>query len=141
MLLAAFPSSSNISSRASPRNKISAPVVSSTLSLSLSAMAIPFVLLLLAISNFAQGNVLQRRHGLKIDALNVKYATGPNITVPPVFTFSMPIDHFNASDNRTYNNRYWLNDTYYKPGGPVFFYDAGMSTEAPRCTGRLSTRG
>jgi hypothetical protein len=45
----------------------------------------------------------------------------------PVYNFSMPIDHFNSSDDRTYNNRYYVNDTYYKPGGPVFFFDYGES--------------
>ncbi|MCJ1394463.1 hypothetical protein MMC18_007341 [Xylographa bjoerkii] len=37
----------------------------------------------------------------------------------------MPIDHFNPSDTRTYGNRYWMNDTYYEKGGPVFLYDNG----------------
>ncbi|MCJ1288982.1 hypothetical protein MMC34_000513 [Xylographa carneopallida] len=37
----------------------------------------------------------------------------------------MPVDHFNPSDTRTYENRYWMNDTYYRKGGPVFFYDSG----------------
>lgn len=31
----------------------------------------------------------------------------------------MPIDHFSDSSD-TFPNRYWLNDTYYQPGGPVF---------------------
>ncbi|KAH8886259.1 hypothetical protein GQ53DRAFT_695031 [Thozetella sp. PMI_491] len=39
----------------------------------------------------------------------------------------MPVDHFNSSDIRTYNNRYFVNDTYYKEGGPVIFYDFGES--------------
>jgi len=25
----------------------------------------------------------------------------------------------------TYNNRYWVNDEFYKKGGPVFIYDVG----------------
>ncbi|KAJ9134307.1 Peptidase S28 [Pleurostoma richardsiae] len=37
----------------------------------------------------------------------------------------MPVDHFDSSDTRVYNNRYWVNDTYYKPGGPVILYDFG----------------
>jgi hypothetical protein len=45
--------------------------------------------------------------------------------VVPSYNFSMPIDHFNASDTRTFNNRFWINDTFYKPGGPVVFYDFG----------------
>jgi hypothetical protein len=32
----------------------------------------------------------------------------------------MPLDHFNASNRRTFPNRYWVNATYYEPGGPVF---------------------
>jgi hypothetical protein len=40
-------------------------------------------------------------------------------------TIQIPIDHFNAGDNRTYANRFWTNDTFYRQGGPVFFYDAG----------------
>lgn len=40
-------------------------------------------------------------------------------------TIQIPIDHYNPDDNRTYANRYWYNDTFHRPGGPVFFYDAG----------------
>lgn len=43
----------------------------------------------------------------------------------PGFNISIPVDHFNKSDTRMYNNRYWVNDTYYKPGGPVFLFDNG----------------
>ncbi|MCJ1420932.1 hypothetical protein MMC32_007292 [Xylographa parallela] len=38
---------------------------------------------------------------------------------------NIPIDHFDPSDTRTYGNRYWMNDTYYQKGGPVFLYDNG----------------
>ncbi|MCJ1401788.1 hypothetical protein MMC11_005005 [Xylographa trunciseda] len=37
----------------------------------------------------------------------------------------MPIDHFDPSNTRTYGNRYWMNDTFYQKGGPVFMYDNG----------------
>ena len=40
-------------------------------------------------------------------------------------TISLPIDHFNNTDNRTFTNRYWTNSLYYKPNGPIFFYDFG----------------
>jgi hypothetical protein len=42
----------------------------------------------------------------------------PGVAIPS--TIDMPIDHFNESDPRTYKNRYWVNATYYKEGGPVF---------------------
>jgi hypothetical protein len=32
----------------------------------------------------------------------------------------MPIDHFWNKTDETYMNRYWVNDTWYEPGGPVF---------------------
>lgn len=35
---------------------------------------------------------------------------------------SMPIDHFAYTDNRTFSMRYLINDTFFKPGGPIFFY-------------------
>jgi hypothetical protein len=37
----------------------------------------------------------------------------------------LPLDHTNSTDNRTFSNRFWVNTTFYKRGGPVFFYDAG----------------
>ena len=50
--------------------------------------------------------------------------TGPSVTLL-ARNVTLPIDHFNASDSRTYQNRYWLNDKYYQKGGPVIFYDHG----------------
>jgi hypothetical protein len=44
---------------------------------------------------------------------------------------TLPIDHFNDSDTRTFKNRYYFNDTYYQPGGSVFFYDAGEAGVSP----------
>lgn len=40
-------------------------------------------------------------------------------------TIQLPIDHYNPDDDRTYANRYWYNATFHRPGGPIFFYDAG----------------
>ncbi|KAF7507600.1 hypothetical protein GJ744_010270 [Endocarpon pusillum] len=57
--------------------------------------------------------------------LPVLYRSVENYTPPPTLTFDMPIDHFDDSDTRTYKNRYWINDTFYQEGGPVFFYDVG----------------
>ena len=32
------------------------------------------------------------------------------------------LDHFNAQDDRTWQQRYWVNDTFWNPslGGPIF---------------------
>lgn len=37
---------------------------------------------------------------------------------------TLPLDHWDA-DAGTYQNRFWASEQYYKPGGPVFIFDAG----------------
>jgi len=43
-------------------------------------------------------------------------------------TIDMPIDHFpnkalyKPRNNATFKQRYFLDDTYYKPGGPMYLY-------------------
>ena len=62
-------------------------------------------------------------HGLSHDELvRGEKAAGDGLPsgVATPSTIDMPIDHFNDSDLRTYKNRYWVNATYYKEGGPVF---------------------
>jgi len=67
-------------------------------------------------------------HGLSHDELaQAEQAAAASPVMPPEFTIDMPIDHFNQSDLRTYKNRYWVNATYYKEGGPIFLYDGGES--------------
>jgi Serine carboxypeptidase S28 len=36
----------------------------------------------------------------------------------------LPIDHTDSLLG-TYRNRYWVNDQFYQPGGPVFVHDVG----------------
>lgn len=38
---------------------------------------------------------------------------------------TQPIDHFNFSDTRTYQQLFYANDKYYKTGGPVFLVISG----------------
>ncbi|KAI5196092.1 hypothetical protein E4T38_08706 [Aureobasidium subglaciale] len=54
-----------------------------------------------------------------------------NLSDYPPLGIQIPVDHFNTSDNRTYNNRYWINDVYYKGSGPVFFFDVGEANAHP----------
>ena len=49
----------------------------------------------------------------------------------PALQIDIPIDHYNASDKRTYKNRYWTNSKYYSPGGPVFYFDSGEQNAHP----------
>ncbi|KAI0730928.1 serine carboxypeptidase S28-domain-containing protein [Earliella scabrosa] len=44
--------------------------------------------------------------------------------------FDMPLDHFGGTPG-TFKNRYWINDTYYQPGGPVFLFDSGEQDAEP----------
>ncbi|KAF8885052.1 serine carboxypeptidase S28-domain-containing protein [Gymnopilus junonius] len=43
----------------------------------------------------------------------------------------IPIDHFGHKTSATFSNRYWLNATYYKSGGPVFLFDSGEQNAEP----------
>jgi hypothetical protein len=42
----------------------------------------------------------------------------------------LPIDHHNPAIG-TFRNRYWVNDAYYVPGGPVVLYDVGEADGEP----------
>lgn len=50
----------------------------------------------------------------------------------PQYNFTQPLDHF-ADTGFTFQQRYWVDDRYYKPGGPVIVLDSGESSG----TGRL----
>lgn len=39
----------------------------------------------------------------------------------------IPIDHEDESVG-TYQNRYWVSEHYYRPGGPIFVYDVGEAS-------------
>jgi len=41
---------------------------------------------------------------------------------------TQPIDHFNTSDTRTYQQLYYSNDKFYKKGGPIFLFISGESS-------------
>lgn len=49
---------------------------------------------------------------------------------PPSW-MTIPADHFNDSDTRTFQNRYWFNATFYREGGPVFWFDSGEQNAQP----------
>jgi hypothetical protein len=56
----------------------------------------------------------------------------------PVYTLKVPVDHFHNDSmyaphsNETFNLRYWLDTTYYKPGGPVIVLAGGETSGADR---------
>ncbi|KAL5045964.1 hypothetical protein BDW71DRAFT_197970 [Aspergillus fruticulosus] len=48
----------------------------------------------------------------------------------PAEYVSLPIDHDNPAVG-TFQNRYWVNDAFYEPGGPVVLYDVGEADGEP----------
>lgn len=69
-----------------------------------------------------------RRAGLpRNGGLTRRQAPSINGRDYPASWTTLPVDHFNASDTRTFQARYWYNSTFYEPGGPVFWYDVGES--------------
>lgn len=50
----------------------------------------------------------------------------------PAQTLQVPVDHFDDASNATFPLRYWVDATYYKPGGPVFCLDGGETSGEDR---------
>lgn len=56
----------------------------------------------------------------------------------PSYNFSVPIDHFHNEtkyephSDGYYDLRYWVDDTYYKPGGPIIMIGSGELTSVLR---------
>uniref|UniRef100_A0A8R1EH01 Lysosomal Pro-X carboxypeptidase n=2 Tax=Caenorhabditis japonica TaxID=281687 RepID=A0A8R1EH01_CAEJA len=64
-----------------------------------------------------------RRHRLlrKLLQKPVNYDDAPS-NVETVWYTNMRLDHFTWGDTRTFDMRVMWNNTFYKPGGPIFFY-------------------
>uniref|UniRef100_A0A4W3KCS1 Serine protease 59, putative n=1 Tax=Callorhinchus milii TaxID=7868 RepID=A0A4W3KCS1_CALMI len=45
--------------------------------------------------------------------------------------FVQKVNHFNVADGRVWNQRFYINDTYYKPGSPVFLMIGGEGALNP----------
>ncbi|KAL3474243.1 serine carboxypeptidase S28-domain-containing protein [Aspergillus californicus] len=68
--------------------------------------------------------------GLKVDTIlqdRQDFHTIITQTEIAAETVEIPIDHDDPSVG-TYQNRYWVNDAYYTPGGPVMLFDVGEVT-------------
>ena len=53
--------------------------------------------------------------------------------------WQIPIDHWNSSVG-TYQNRYWVDDERYQPGGPIFVYDAGETDASVYVSSQLQKK-
>ena len=49
----------------------------------------------------------------------------------PQYTFTQPLDHF-SDTGHTFEQRYWVSDRHYKPGGPVIVFETGESSGTSR---------
>lgn len=61
----------------------------------------------------------------------------PETIVPEYVT--LPLDHFHSGYGPagTFNNRFWVAESGYRPGGPVFLYDVGEADAEPNALFRL----
>ncbi|KAF2737705.1 hypothetical protein EJ04DRAFT_95415 [Polyplosphaeria fusca] len=64
----------------------------------------------------------------------------PNDTIYPEYV-ELPLDNFaedgDYAEEGTFFNRYWVSQSAYKPGGPVFLYDVGEGNAQPNALFRL----
>jgi len=65
--------------------------------------------------------------------------TGPAVhnCTPATQFFEQKLDHSSPSDNRTFQQQYQINSTFFKPGGPIFFAQ-GAETATIACTEQLA---
>ncbi|KAL9058435.1 MAG: hypothetical protein Q9162_001730 [Coniocarpon cinnabarinum] len=67
------------------------------------------------------------------DHFERRQATGNTSYTP--YIFDQPIDHFPDNDrylphdNATFQQRWWFDSSYYKPGGPIFFNVGGEGSD------------
>ena len=88
-------------------------------------MLLPPIALLAVIALCLRHSLLSRST-VNLDKEQIDHLRRPSVDHHTAFyKFPMPVDHFNASVTGTYDNRYWVNETFYKPGGPVIFCDGG----------------
>ena len=70
-------------------------------------------------------------HALRSQSTSDSLAKRQGATFP-VFTFTQPLDHF-VDTGFTFEQRYWLSDRHYKPGGPVIVFEAGEGPATSAC--------
>eukprot|EP01102_Stenamoeba_stenopodia_P005419 TRINITY_DN1604_c0_g1_i1.p1 TRINITY_DN1604_c0_g1~~TRINITY_DN1604_c0_g1_i1.p1 ORF type:complete len:506 (-),score=118.22 TRINITY_DN1604_c0_g1_i1:26-1468(-) len=93
-----------------------------------SLMASLLVALALVLLCSTQGGDAFLRKTTKARAVEQLANNGYQLRTPTSWFESQRLDHFHPTDQRTWFQRYTVNDTYWLPGGPVFLFLAG---EAP----------
>ncbi|XP_037085863.1 putative serine protease K12H4.7 [Pollicipes pollicipes] len=88
--------------------------------------AVLAALVVLAVCGSCVGLRRHDVHGLLLPPPNVH-----NAPLPPDQWFTQKLDHSQPSDLRTWQQRYFTNDSFYKPGGPVFLMIGGEGKASP----------
>ncbi|KAF8959584.1 peptidase S28 [Flammula alnicola] len=72
------------------------------------------------------------RLGTRENLVSPHVADRDNLPVENLPKFiQIPIDHFTQKASARFDNRYWINATYWEPGGPVFLFDSGEQNAEP----------
>ncbi|XP_037068422.1 LOW QUALITY PROTEIN: putative serine protease K12H4.7 [Pollicipes pollicipes] len=69
--------------------------------------------------------------GLRRPPLLMPPPRATEVPLPPDQWYTQRLDHFQPTDQRTWQQRYYTNDSFYKPGGPVFLMIGGEGPASP----------
>ncbi|KAH9862748.1 hypothetical protein J1614_010841 [Plenodomus biglobosus] len=85
---------------------------------------------------------LRSKQSLSASTALVSAAAAAAEKIVPEY-ITLPLDNFHTSKGHdasyegTFNNRYWVAESGYKPGGPVFVYDVGEADAEPNALFRI----
>lgn len=113
--------------------------------LKLTAVSAALTLLLCVLPPYSHAfSLINPAQRIRLQALNITFPSPSRAVQPisfaaaaapsfPQYNFTQPLDH-TTDTGHTFAQRYWVDDTYYVPGGPVIILDSGESSG----TGRLA---
>jgi len=71
----------------------------------------------------AFSDIHARRISKRVEALRQADAAAVPPSMPPAHYHTTAVDHFDAENHATYEQRFFVNETFWtKPDGPVFLY-------------------
>ena len=74
---------------------------------------------------------VQLRHGRPRGGMLIDPVVPRGTSPPPPLWFDQALDHFNGQNTDTWKQRFFVNGTFYKPGGPVFLQIGGEGPANP----------
>ncbi|KAI9209079.1 peptidase S28 [Polychytrium aggregatum] len=89
------------------------------------------------LGSFAIQQIQKNQHQTQVKAI---LGTGGESVLggPTPYWIDQPLDHFSPKSNGTFRQKYFFNDQYYKPGGPVWLFVGG---EVPLDGGWVTSTG